>query len=156
MEVLVSNEGTRSRSAVGPENAQPASAARVDVRPTLTSNRYVATVTIALAVVGILAAVALLALHPHVSLLQDAFNTHPPAGPTGLTGTTGDVKDTTNLWKEISSLSTDATYVLMPTVTLAGAVGGIFWAVGARRGPAIVGGAVMAGVIGAGLDVIVK
>jgi hypothetical protein len=113
-------------------------------------------VTVALALCGMALVGLLLLLHPHGDLLQDAFNTHPPTSAGALSGGKAATGDASNLWNDVNGLSTDALYLLMPTVTLAGAVGGIFWAVGARRGPMIVGGAVMAGVIGAGLKVIVQ
>lgn len=101
-------------------------------------------------VVGFVA--VLLSLHGHVDLLQAAFKKTPTA-PGGNSAAAG---DTTSLYNTINGLSTDATYILVPSVSLAGAVGGILWAFGAHRGPQIVAGAVVAGVVGASLDVIVK
>ena len=60
------------------------------------------------------------------------------------------------LHHDVSGLSTDSLYLLGPTVTLAGAVGAIFWALGHRRGPSIMGGAVAAGVLGASIKLIVS
>jgi hypothetical protein len=94
----------------------------------------------------------LLVLNAHADLLQAAFGVTPKAkGPAG-----GATTNTTTLFNNISNLSTDAIYILLPTVTLAGAVGGIVWAAGSRRGPTIVVGAIVAGVIGAGLKTIVQ
>lgn len=96
--------------------------------------------------------VVVLVGHPHVDLLESAFGK-----PTSAPGGSGNsAQATKNLYTDINALSTDAAYILVPSVTLAGAVGAIFWALGSRRGPAIVGGAIVAGVIGVGLKVIVE
>jgi hypothetical protein len=115
------------------------------VRTIVMSNRW-----LLLILIGMTFVVVLLALLGHADLLQGAFNSTPKK-PSGSSAT-----DTTNLYNEIGSLSTDATYILLPSVSLAGAVGGIVWAFGGHRGPSIVTGAVIAGVVGASLDVIVK
>lgn len=94
---------------------------------------------------------ALFGLHEHAYLLKDAFLKGSTASPSG-----NAAGDTTNLYNDIDGLSTDSLYLLTPTVTLAGAVGGIFWAAGHRRGPSIMGGAIAAGVLGAGIKVIVS
>jgi hypothetical protein len=88
-----------------------------------------------------------------VDLLEGAFGgaTKHPGNP----GTQA-AHDTSNLYHDIDTLKTDASYILAPCVSLAGCVGAAAWALGHRRGPSIVGGAVMAGVIGAGLSVIVQ
>jgi hypothetical protein len=105
---------------------------------------------LAVALAGSMLVVALLAFNGHVNLLKDALG-----GQSGSAkGAAG--KDTTDLFTKVDALSTDAIYVLGPCVTLAGAVGGILWARGARRGPGIVAGAVAAGVVGAGLKTIVS
>ena len=91
-------------------------------------------------------------LSAHVDLLQAAFGVHATKKPAG----GGAVSNATQLFNSVQSLSTDALYILLPTVTLAGAVGGIVWAAGSRRGPSIVVGAIVAGVIGAGLKTIVQ
>jgi len=96
--------------------------------------------------------VVLLVLHPHIDLLESAFGGAPKQS--ALKGSTAG--DTENLASSVSQLTKDASYVLVPSVSLAGAVGATFWALGSRRGPTIVGGAVVAGVVGVGLDVVVR
>jgi hypothetical protein len=105
-----------------------------------------------LAVVAVTLAGMLLALHPHADLLRTAFGVSNTSGA----GSGKESSQAATLYKHVQSLSTDALYVLLPSASLAGAVGGIFWAAGSRRGPSIVGGAIVAGVVGAALRTIVQ
>lgn len=125
--------------------SRPASA-RGRTGAAIVSHPYLLIPTVAIALAGML-----LLLHAHADLLRAAFgvpNTTKVGGGAASTNAQG-------LFHHVQSLSTDALYVLMPSVTLAGAVGGIAWAAGSRRGPSIVGGAIVAGVVGAALNVIV-
>jgi hypothetical protein len=115
----------------------------------LVSHRWLILAEIALALM-----LLLLVHHLHVDLLESAFGT-PQTSPGGNCPTIkGSTTDCTSLFSAVSNLTTDADYVLVPCVTLAGAVGAIFWALGHRRGPGIVGGALAAGAIGVGMATI--
>ena len=141
----------RPRGDAQPENAAGRSE-QAGVSTVATSRRRAARVTLAIALAGSMLAGVVLAFHGHVNLLRDAFG----ASSGSAAGQNGQAADTSNLYTEVNNLSTDAIYVLGPCVTLAGAVGGILWALGGRRGPSIVAGAVAAGVVGAGLKTIVS
>ena len=122
-------------------------AGRVGALSAIASHIYPLLAATATALVGML-----LLLLAHVNLLQAAFGVHSTTNPASGRASA----NATSLFTSVSNLSTDALYILLPTVTLAGAVGGIVWAAGSRRGPSIVVGAIVAGVIGAGLKTIVQ
>ena len=114
------------------------------------------TVITVLATAG-LVMLAVFGLHEHAHLLRAAFPDTTTSGTGTTTSPTGGAAGQVNsLFDDVNGLSTDSLYVLGPTVTLAGAVGGIFWALGHRRGPSIMGGAVAAGVLGASIKLIVN
>jgi hypothetical protein len=79
----------------------------------------------------------------HLHLLGSMFGAKPP------TGTQGDSSgDVSNFVKQANYLAHDSQLVIVPGATLAGGVGGTMWALGHRRGPGVVGGAVAAGTLG--------
>jgi hypothetical protein len=136
-----------AQSCEGSESRDAAQTGRGKVRAVIDAHGAVIVTALLLAVI-----VVLFVLHPHVDLLEGAFG----KAPTGPAGSGSASKDTSNLYHDVNTLATDARYILVPSVSLAGAVGAITWALGSRRGPGIVVGAVIAGVVGVGLTTIVQ
>jgi hypothetical protein len=130
----------------------PTSRWAASARTVIMSHRSLIFIAGSLAFAAMLLLGALLVFHPHVNLLQSALG-QSNAAPKGKGA---DVTDTNNLYGSLNQLTTEADYLIFPSVTLAGGVGAAFWALGHRRGPMIVSGAVIAGVVGGGLKVIVQ
>jgi hypothetical protein len=121
-------------------------------RAAITSHQSLVLIAGCIALAGMVLVGALLVFHPHVDLLQSALGTTNKKP----TGGGADVADTNRLWGSLNKLTTEADYLVFPSVTLAGGVGAAFMAFGHRKGAPIISGAVIAGVIGGGLKVIVQ
>jgi hypothetical protein len=100
------------------------------------------------------ACVAALALTSQAAIIKSALN---PGGSSAATSSASCQNNSTpqcqasgdgssQLVNGANTLSSDALEVLVPTVTLAGGIGGIMWSLGSQRGQGIVIGAVIAGV----------
>ncbi len=83
--------------------------------------------------------------HGQVHLLASAFGQSYPTSAKGTPATAGQAS---SIFTDATNLSHNAQYLLLPASTLAAGTGASMWALGHRRGPGVVGGAVAAGTLG--------